>query len=122
MKDCPVLIQSVNALRSLKIDKKIALEDSLDSINLLLLTWGFTSDRSLSSSEYQLFEKYQNESLILNRLSNFYKKVSLFDAIKILNTHLNSVIFNPKVELLIYISWAHSRPRVCILILHGCPV
>jgi probable DNA repair protein len=60
------------------------------------LTWGFTSDRSLSSSEYQLFEKYQNESLILNRLSNFYKKVSLFDAIKILNTHLNSVIFQPK--------------------------
>ena len=96
MKDCPVLIQIVNELRSLKIDKKIALEDSLDSINLLLLTWGFTSDRSLSSSEYQLFEKYQNESLILNRLSNFYKKVSLFDAIKILNTHLNSVIFQPK--------------------------
>ena len=96
MKDCPVLIQIVNALKSLKIDKKIALEDSLDSINLLLLTWGFTSDRSLSSSEYQLFEKYQNESLILNRLSNFYKKVSLFDAIKILNTHLNSVIFQPK--------------------------
>jgi probable DNA repair protein len=96
MKDCPVLIQIVNALRSLKIDKKIALEDSIDSINLLLLTWGFTSDRSLSSSEYQLFEKYQNESLILNRLSNFYKKVSLFDAIKILNTHLNSVIFQPK--------------------------
>ena len=96
MKDCPVLIQIVNALRSLKIDKKIVLEDSLDSINLLLLTWGFTSDRSLSSSEYQLFEKYQNESLILNRLSNFYKKVSLFDAIKILNTHLNSVIFQPK--------------------------
>lgn len=96
MKDCPVLIQIVNALRSLKIDKKIALEDSLDSINLLLLTWGFTSDRSLSSSEYQLFEKYQNESLILNRLSNFYNKVSLFDAIKILNTHLNSVIFQPK--------------------------
>ena len=96
MKDCPVLIQIVKALRSLKIDKKIALEDSLESINLLLLTWGFTSDRSLSSSEYQLFEKYQNESLILNRLSNFYKKVSLFDAIKILNTHLNSVIFQPK--------------------------
>ena len=96
MKDCPVLIQIVNSLKSLKIDKKIALEDSLDSINLLLLTWGFTSDRSLSSSEYQLFEKYQNESLILNRLSNFYKKVSLFDAIKILNTHLNSVIFQPK--------------------------
>ena len=96
MKDCPVLIQIVNSLKSLKIDKKLALEDSLDSINLLLLTWGFTSDRSLSSSEYQLFEKYQNESLILNRLSNFYKKVSLFDAIKILNTHLNSVIFQPK--------------------------
>ena len=96
MKDCPVLIQIVNELRSLKIDKKIALEDSLDSINLLLLTWGFTSDRSLSSSEYQLFEKYQNESLILNRLSNFYKKVSLFDAVNILNTHLNSVIFQPK--------------------------
>ena len=96
MKDCPILIQIVNALKSLKIDKKLALEDSLDSINLLLLTWGFTSDRSLSSSEYQLFEKYQNESLILNRLSNFYKKVSLFDAIKILNTHLNSVIFQPK--------------------------
>ena len=96
MKDCPALIQIVNSLRSLKIDKKIALEDSLESINLLLFTWGFASDRSLSSSEYQLFEKYQNESLILNRLSNFYKKVSLFDAIKILNTHLNSVIFQPK--------------------------
>jgi probable DNA repair protein len=62
----------------------------------MLLIWGFTSDRTLSSSEYQIFEKYQVESLILNKMSTFYKKSSLKDVIEILTAHMNAVIFQPQ--------------------------
>ena len=53
-------------------------------MNSFLLIWGFTSDRNLSSSEYQIYEKYQVESLVLNKLSNFHKLTTLDDALKIL--------------------------------------
>ena len=61
-----------------------------------MLIWGFTSDRNLSSSEYQVYEKYQVESLVLNKLSNFHKSKYFQIALKILIAHLNAVIFQPQ--------------------------
>jgi len=95
-KNCPILIEILTELKVLKFNKENTLEDSLESINLILSCYGFTSDRILSSTEYQLFEKYQNESLILNRLSNLQTKENLFDVISILKSHLSRVIFQPK--------------------------
>ena len=96
IKDCPQLSKTITELRKLKIQSKLALEDWFIVINKIITTWAFATDRTLTSSEYQLFEKYQNESLILNKLSDFHKKIGFIDAIKILQTHLNSVVFQAK--------------------------
>ena len=96
IKGCPQLSQTIAELRQLKFQTKLPLEDWLIVINKLLTTWAFATDRSLTSSEYQLFEKYQNESLILNKLSDFHKKIGFIDAVKTLQTHLNSVVFQAK--------------------------
>ncbi len=96
IKDCPQLSKTISEIRKLKFQTKLPLEDWFIVINKLLTSWAFATDRSLTSSEYQLFEKYQNESLILNKLSDFHKKTGFIDAIKTLQTHLNSVVFQPK--------------------------
>jgi len=72
IKDCPQLSQSITELRQLKFQTKLSLEDWLIVIDKLLSTWAFATDRALTSSEYQLFKKYQDESLILNKLSDFH--------------------------------------------------
>ena len=94
--DCPTLKEILIALSKAKFQKKLSLENSLDLINSILVDWGFTSDRNLSSSEYQIYEKYQTESLVLNKLSFFYRKTNLSDAIEILINHMNAVIFQPQ--------------------------
>ena len=96
---CPLLKEIFIELNTINISKTTFLEDSLDSANLLLSCWGFTSDRILSSSEYQTLEKYQSESLILNKLSIYYKKSNLGKALDILSAHINAVIFQPKSGL-----------------------
>ena len=96
IKDCPKLYETIIELRKLKFQTKLPLEDWLIVINKLIKTWAFATDRSLTSSEYQLFEKYQNESLILNKLSDFHKKIGFIDAVNTLQTHLNSVVFQAK--------------------------
>ena len=83
-------------LNRVKFSKKITLEQSLDLMNSFMLIWGFTSDRNLSSSEYQVYEKYQVESLVLNKLSNFHNLNTFSDTLKILIAHLNAVIFQPQ--------------------------
>ena len=97
--ECPSLKEIFIELDTIDISKKTSLEDSLDSINLLLSCWGFTSDRILSSSEYQILEKHQTESLILNKLSIYYKKSNLARALDILSAHISAVIFQPKSGL-----------------------
>ena len=94
--DSSLLKEILISISTLEFANKLALEDSLEAINSMLLIWGFTSDRTLSSSEYQIFEKYQVESLILNKMSTFYKKSSLKDVIEILTAHMNAVIFQPQ--------------------------
>ena len=96
IKDCPQLSETITELRKLKFQTKLPLEDWLIVINKLIKTWAFATDRSLTSSEYQLFEKYQNESLILNKMSDFHKKIGFIDAVNTLQTHLNSVVFQAK--------------------------
>ena len=96
---CPSLKEIFIKINTINTSKTISLEDSLDSVNLLLSCWGFTSDRVLSSSEYQIFEKYQTESLILNKLSIYYKKTNLVNALDILSAHISAVIFQPKSGL-----------------------
>jgi len=95
-KNCPKLKEIFVKLGDVKISKKLTLENSLDLINSILLQWGFTSDRTLSSSEYQIYEKYQVESLILNKLSIFHRKTNLSDALEILIAHMGAVIFQPQ--------------------------
>ena len=96
---CPSLKEIFIKINTINTSKTISLEDSLDFVNLLLSCWGFTSDRVLSSSEYQIFEKYQTESLILNKLSIYYKKTNLSNALDILSAHISAVIFQPKSGL-----------------------
>ena len=72
-RDCPILKDIFIKLDNARFSQKITLERSLDSMNAFLLIWGFTSDRNLSSSEFQVYEKYLVESLVLNKLSNFHK-------------------------------------------------
>ena len=94
--DSSLLKEIFISISTLECAKKSTLEDSLDLINSILMLWGFTSDRGLSSSEYQVFEKYQMESLILNKMSIFHKKLSLEDVLEILTAHMNAVIFQPQ--------------------------
>ena len=96
---CPSLKEIFIKINTINTSKTISLEDSLDFVNLLLSCWGFTSDRVLSSSEYQIFEKYQTESVILNKLSIYYKKTNLSNALDILSAHISAVIFQPKSGL-----------------------
>ena len=96
LENCPLLKEIFIELNKDSPPNTIFFDDALDSIGLVLDCWGFTTDRTLSSTEYQVFEKYQIESLILNKLSSFYKKTSFADAIEILKNHMNAVIFQPK--------------------------
>ena len=95
-RDCPILKDIFIKLDNARFSQKITLERALDSMNAFLLIWGFTSDRNLSSSEFQVYEKYQVESLVLNKLSNFHKLNTLGEALKILIAHMNAVIFQPQ--------------------------
>ena len=96
IRDCPILKDIFIKLDNARFSQKITLERALDSMNAFLLIWGFTSDRNLSSSEFQVYEKYQVESLVLNKLSNFHKLKTLGEALKILIAHMNAVIFQPQ--------------------------
>lgn len=61
--------------------------------NAYLDIWGFASNRTLSSSEYQLFNKYQQSALGLNQLAQAKTKVGANDAIQDLENWLTQVIF-----------------------------
>lgn len=58
-----------------------------------LQIWGFLTDRTLSSTEYQLFNKYQSAASELNQLAQTNGKVSASYAIKDLKDWLSQIIF-----------------------------
>ena len=96
MTQCPILLEQINTFTQIKSPKQATLEQWLDILYQLLDAWSFGTDRALSSSEYQLFEKFQKESLILNQSSETNKKVSINNCIERLRNHFDSVIFQPK--------------------------
>jgi len=63
------------------------------NFNKNLQTWGFAIDRTLSSVEYQLFNKYQQTSLGLNKLAQISERVSASQAVTDLQNWLSQVIF-----------------------------
>ncbi len=63
------------------------------NFNTHLQAWGFATDRTLSSVEYQLFNKYQQTSLGLNQLAQITGKVGAPQAIHDLQIWLSQVIF-----------------------------
>lgn len=58
-----------------------------------LQNWGFATDRTLSSTEYQLFNKYQSARLGLNQLPQTSESISMSNAILDLKKWLSQVIF-----------------------------
>ncbi|CAB5503388.1 hypothetical protein THERMOT_1783 [Bathymodiolus thermophilus thioautotrophic gill symbiont] len=58
-----------------------------------LQIWGFVTDRTLSSTEYQLFNKYQTARSELNQLAQFGGKINMAEALFDLKKWLSQVIF-----------------------------
>jgi len=93
---CPILLEQINAITQIKNPKHANPEQWLEVFYQFLSTFSFGTDRALNSSEYQLFEKFQNESLLLNQISDINNKVSIDSCIGQLINHFDSVIFQPK--------------------------
>ncbi|WXT99481.1 MAG: hypothetical protein Ctma_0180 [Catillopecten margaritatus gill symbiont] len=65
----------------------------LSSFDNFLQIWGFATDRTLSSTEYQLFNKYQTARFGLNQLAEISTAVTITAAISDLKKWLSQVIF-----------------------------
>ncbi|SFV86207.1 FIG01199495: hypothetical protein [hydrothermal vent metagenome] len=68
----------------------------LSLFDTYLQIWGFATDRTLSSTEYQLFNKYQSARSGLNQLAQMGRKITAIDAILDLKKWLSQVIFQPQ--------------------------
>jgi hypothetical protein len=78
---------------------RVALNDAwLLDFNAYLQIWGFATDRTLSSTEYQLFNKYQSAASGLNQLAQINTQVSATRAI--ITRHRVFVVFLLLVVLL----------------------
>ncbi len=91
--NCEQFVEVMDEIKQLKLQKKLLHEDWLVVFNQILFIWGFTSDRELTSDEFQLLKKFQEESLILNKISDDRNNASFDDAINTLQSHLGSVVF-----------------------------
>jgi probable DNA repair protein len=89
----PLLKKLIKKVVAKKLNTKKKHAEWLLSFNDCLELWGFTTDRVLSSSEYQLINKYQKTSLCLNVLSQYNEKVSFNQAIIDLTEWLSKVVF-----------------------------
>jgi len=88
----PVFIQIIEKINNIEF-KQDLLENHLLRFNELLNIWGFTTDRALSSSEFQILKKYNEASLELNKISNHTNKISIGSALKILKNILTQTVF-----------------------------
>ncbi len=68
-------------------------EKWLLDFNNYLQDWGFATDRGLSSTEYQVFNKFQQSSLGLNQLMPIGTKITALKALNALKNWLSQVIF-----------------------------
>jgi len=89
----PLLEILINNIGSIAASGQQKHDQWLLNFNTNLQTWGFATDRTLSSVEYQLFNKYQQTSLGLNQLAQITDKVGASQAISDLQTWLSQVIF-----------------------------
>jgi len=96
MIDCPILKEQILSISQIINKRRAPSEDWLESLYQLLDIWAFGSDRALSSSEYQLFEKFQNESLILNQSPALRHQMTFEECVDLLRKHFDAVIFQPQ--------------------------
>jgi len=89
----PLLETLINNINSQAANGQQKHDQWLLNFNTHLQTWGFATDRALSSVEYQLFNKYQQTSLGLNQLAQITDKVGVSQAVVDLQTWLSQVIF-----------------------------
>ncbi len=94
---CPILLKIITQIKTLPSVNQ-SLSKHLLSFNQLLSIWGFATDRSLSSSEYQLFNKYLSSTLTLNQLSLHQGKCSATLARHRINQMTNQVVFQPQAS------------------------
>jgi len=94
--DCPILKEQLLSISQIKNKRRASTEDWLEGLYQLLDIWAFGSDRALSSSEYQLFEKFQNESLILNQTPALRRQLTFEECVNLLRKHFDAVIFQPQ--------------------------
>lgn len=90
--DTPALKNLITSVNS-PTNNRQSYEKWLLDFNIYLQIWGFATDRTLDSSEYQLFNKYQQTSLGLNQLAQIHTKVDAKNAITDLKNWLSPVIF-----------------------------
>ena len=96
MESCPILLEKMLIISQMQYGQKSTTEHWLKVFYQFISALSFGVDRSLSSCEYQLFEKFQHESLLLNQVSETSNKISLDNCIEQMRNHFNSVIFQPK--------------------------
>ncbi|HIL21512.1 MAG TPA: hypothetical protein EYG22_07910 [Candidatus Thioglobus sp.] len=94
--DCPILKEQILNISQIQKKRRASSEDWLESLYQLLDIWAFGSDRALSSSEYQLFEKFQNECLILNQNPALRRQITFEECVNLLKKHFDAVIFQPQ--------------------------
>ncbi len=92
LSNCPGLEKIITTIGQRQNSPK-TLEQHLKEFSTLLQIWGFTTNRALSSVEYQLFNKYLQTSLGLNKLSRHNKNISFNNAIIEFKNLLSQVIF-----------------------------
>ena len=93
LENTPLLETLINDISSQATSGQQKHDQWLLNFNTYLQTWGFATNRTLSSVEYQLFNKYQQTSLGLNQLAQITDKVGASQAIVDLHTWLSQVIF-----------------------------
>ena len=89
---CPVLSKLIQTAKQ-DDTKNQRLDEHLLNFNTTLTNWGFTTDRSLSSSEYQLFNKYLSSSLKLNQLALHQNKCLVKTALYLLKEISSQIVF-----------------------------
>lgn len=92
----PTLKKLIDALTTQPAHAQQSHENWLLDFNANLQTWGFATDRGLSSAEHQLLDKYQQTSLGLNLLAQIHDKVNAKNALADLENWLSCVIFQAK--------------------------
>ncbi|ALE52693.1 hypothetical protein SP60_05415 [Candidatus Thioglobus autotrophicus] len=92
LSQCPVLLDMFQTVQLNDLKNQL-LSEHLLSFNAVLTHWGFATDRPLSSSEYQLFNKYLISSLKLNQLSHHQNKCSATTALQQLKDINNQTVF-----------------------------